>query len=648
MPLLTRVAALALLAAAAAAGALGGVFALRPGLTFDMASDPPGRVLAGFYPAEAASQENFAWTAGRAQVILPDLDRRAVWTCTLRFKGARPPGVAQPRVDMSVDGQPGGSATATNDYQELAVPVPARPQRGLRLVLTSSEVFVPGPSDSRRLGVQVDSLACLPEGGHPMPPAGTFADAAMIGGLFGALVAVTTPSLWTAAACVLGLALLQALPLASQLGPYTAYPDRMLWAAVWILVPAIAAIAWLRARRSGDPGGMPLGFALTGTALFLKLLGLLHPSKATIDALFHAHRFDDVLAGRYFFTQVMPGGVQFPYSIALYVFASPWAAFTRDHIALLRVVVAAAEAAAGLLLYWAILRTWKDRRAAAWGLVFYHLVPVSYWIASNANLTNGFGQSAALAAMSLLIVWPLRMRQWWEILGLATVAATALLSHVSTFALLGAIMSLTAVVYAWRGGREMFPVVRSIVLALAVAIAAAVVLYYGRPEFFDAYRSVSAARSEAPAPVQDTEAGDGRLAEGAIPVMTLPARIGAAVGLAGDAIGWPILALGLLGLWQAFQDRARDRLVWAVTAWAVASGVFFLFGIVAPGGVGHQRQAMEFISRAVYAGSPAAVVLAAYGCRWAWDAGAPLRAAAGISLGLALFNAGRMWMGWWR
>ncbi len=71
----------------------------------------------------------------------------------------------------------------------------------------------------------------------------------------------------------------------------------------------------------------------------------------------NAHRLDYVLAGRYFFTQVMPGGVQFPYAIALYVFASPWAAFTRDHIALLRVVVAAAEAAAGLLLYWAILRT---------------------------------------------------------------------------------------------------------------------------------------------------------------------------------------------------------------------------------------------------------------------------------------------------
>ena len=62
------------------------------------------------------------------------------------------------------------------------------------------------------------------------------------------------------------------------------------------------------------------------------------------DAVFHAHRLEWVLGGRYFFTQPMPSGVSFPYAIALYVAAAPFASLTRDHVALLRIVVCAAIA----------------------------------------------------------------------------------------------------------------------------------------------------------------------------------------------------------------------------------------------------------------------------------------------------------------
>ena len=68
------------------------------------------------------------------------------------------------------------------------------------------------------------------------------------------------------------------------------------------------------------------------------------PQRQRSDALFHAHRLEYVLSGRYFFTQLMPGGIQFPYAIALYVFAAPWAGLARDHVALLRIVVSASEA----------------------------------------------------------------------------------------------------------------------------------------------------------------------------------------------------------------------------------------------------------------------------------------------------------------
>jgi hypothetical protein len=450
------------------------------------------------------------------------------------------------------------------------------------------------------------------------------------------------------------VAAVQALPLSTGLAPYTAYADRVAWIALWIGVVVVAG-ARTAAWKSGQPlsGGARFAVAFSAAALFFKLLGLLHPSKAIVDALFHAHRLEYVLSGRYFFTQVMPGGIQFPYAIALYVFASPWAALTRDHIALLRVVVSASEALSGICLYWAIVSTWKDRQVAVAAVVLLHILPVSYWIAGNANLTNGFGESAALVAMAAAIAWPLRSRDWLQVIGLSALAALALLSHVSTCALLVGTMIATAVFYRWRGGQLFAAPARSVVLAAAIASVASAALYYGRPEFFEAYKSVRAAKVETSgtaggpsSPEGSNFASSGRLAEGAIPRTSVPARIGSAIGLAGDALGWPILALACLGLWRVWIERATGPLTWAIAGWAAACGAFLVFGILAPGGVGHQRQAMEFIARAAYAGSPAAIVLAGRATRWAWHASPVTRTGAVGLVGLAGFSAAQQWLGW--
>ena len=130
-------------------------------------------------------------------------------------------------------------------------------------------------------------------------------------------------------------------------------------------------------RRPLDPAARSV-VMFSGAVLFLKLLALLHPSKLLIDALFHAHRLEWVMAGRYYFTQPMPSGVQFPYAIALYVFAAPWAAFTRDHVALLRIVVAVCQAVAGATLYPMVARNWHDRRAAVIAVMLFHTVPLPY------------------------------------------------------------------------------------------------------------------------------------------------------------------------------------------------------------------------------------------------------------------------------
>jgi hypothetical protein len=645
-----RAASMALLGALAGCAALIGALNLHPALVFEMDRDIPSRALSGIYPVEVSGDESFAWTSDRALFNVQGVDRRWPWVCAARFRGGRAPDLPQPDVSLVLDGQVLASRKSTNAYESIQAAVPSRPQRGLRLALTTSTTFVPGAADPRPLGVQLDRFACAPDAGRVvMPPARALVNAALASAMFGAMFVFLGAAAPFAAVATLMVAAIQAVPLSMGIAPYTPYVDRVLWVAASVVLFATGGVL-LTQRFRPLTSGARFAVAFSAAVLFLKLLALLHPSKAIIDGLFHAHRLDYVLAGRYFFTQVMPGGVQFPYAIALYVFAAPWAELTRDHVALLRVVVSASEALAGVMLYWAVARRWQDASVAALTVVLFHLLPVSFWVVGNANLTNAFGQQAAIVTMAGLIAWRLGSRDWLQILALSALAATAFLSHVSTCMLLGPTMMLAAIVTRWRGGRECLAPARSIVLAVVIAAAASVALYYGRPEFFDAYRSVSATRAEEGATtttgVTAAEAQATRLEEGAIPVMSATARVQNAVGLSGDALGWPILALALLGLWRVFAERSADRLTWALAAWGVVGIVFWLLGIILPGGVGHQRQAMEFIARAVFASAPAVLVLAGRGGIWAWRAGSPLRYVALFMLALSIFGAARMWLNW--
>lgn len=647
-----RAGAMALLGAVIGGSALVGAFNTHPQIAFEMDRDIPGRALSGVYDVEISGDESFAWTSDRALLNVQGVDRRFPWVCEAVFRGGRSAEHPQPDVSLVLDDQVVATRVATNAYQSVKATVPPRPQPGLRLALSSSKTFVPGPSDPRQLGVQLDRFACAPEAGHVvLPPSVAIVNAALMAGLFGAMFVLVGLGTMSAVAGTVVVAGVQAVPLSMGLGPYTPYATRALWAAVWIAMTAGGSVLLTARARLLTPAAR-FAVAFSAVALFVKLLALLHPSKAIIDALFHAHRLDYVLGGRYFFTQVMPGGVQFPYSIGLYVFAAPWAELTRDHVALLRVVVSAAEAVAGVLLYWAVAHRWRDAAVAALTVVMFHLLPVSFWVVGNANLTNAFGQQAAVAAMAGLIAWRLGSRDWIQIAALSALAALAILSHVSTAVLLVGTMVAAAVGSRWDGGKELTAPARSIVLSVVVAVAVSVALYYGRSEFFEAYRSIAGTSAEAGATakagVTAEEAQATRLGEGAIPVMSLNARIQNAIGLGGDAVGWPILALAVLGLWRVVVESSRDRLTWAVAAWAVVGGAFFVFGIVAPGGVGHQRQAMEFIARAVYAGAPAVLILSGRGGVWAWRAGSPFRFVVIFMITLSAFGAARMWFNWIR
>jgi hypothetical protein len=648
--MLMRAASLALLGAVAGGASLLAFVNMHPAIVLDMDRDLPGRVLTGVSTPEIIGGESFTWTSQRAFLNVQGADRRLPWTCEARFRGARSAGQPQPEVSVVLDGRVLGARTATNDYETLDVIVPPQPQRGLRLALESSNTFTPGPSDPRQLGVRLDRLACAPAPGHFLwPPADAIANAALTGAVFALLIAAAGAPTWLAITGVLGVALLQAVPMSISVAPYTPYVDRVLRAAVWIAGIAGASLLAAARWRPLSPGAR-VAIVYSAAALFLKLAVLLHPMKPVVDGLYHAHRYDYVASGHYFFTQILPGGVHFPYSIALYVFALPWGSFMRDHVALLRIVVSASEAVAGLLLYWAVVRQWRDGLAGAMAVVLFHLMPVSYWVIGNANLTNAFGQQAALATMALAIGWQFQARMWLQVLALGAVAATAFLSHVSTFTLLGPTMIASALAVWWRGGRALAAPARAMVLAALVGVLAAVALYYGRPEFYPAYRSIGAAKPEPGAitavdePVE--ERGAVRLEEGAVPVMTPTARVRDAVHLVRDGLTWSIVLLGVLGAWRIWVRPAGDRLSWVIGGWLAIAVVFSALGIVLPGYIGHQRQMWEFIARTIYTSAPAALMLAGAGGAWAWRRGASWRAAVLCLIAMTFVQTARLCVDW--
>ena len=217
-------------------------FARHPDLTLEMDRDLP-RLTSGFYPVEHQS-ETYAWTASRAALRLPGLDRQSPWVCSVRLRGARPAHLPQPQVEISADGIVVARQEATNDYREVEVALALRPnQSGVTISIASSPTFVPGTSDKRELGVQVDRLICRPEQGRlPLPPRRAIRAAAFSAAVFGAVAALIGPGLLSAVGGTILLAGAQALPLATGPGPYSSYQDSVVWIAIWTAVPILLIV----------------------------------------------------------------------------------------------------------------------------------------------------------------------------------------------------------------------------------------------------------------------------------------------------------------------------------------------------------------------------------------------------------------------
>lgn len=614
------------------------MYQFNAAVDLDMDRDVPA-IATGLHGSERAGDETWAWSRQDASLRLPGLDRSRPWTCTVVVKGAREDVTTLPAVVLTVDGVIRARHETSNEYEAFAVDVPAQAAPGVTVGMHVTGTFRPSGGDTRDLGVMVDRWACAPAGAGLtwLPPRAGHA-ALVTGAAFGlalVLLGATWPAL-LGGILLLGAGL--AVPLTAGPGPYSPGLERGTWIGVAIALAVAAAAAVWRWRRLDWSAHARFALAWTAGIVLLKLLVLLHPLKLIIDAVFHAHRVMWVLDGRYFFSQTMPSGVEFPYAIGLYVFAVPWTMLTSDYVTLLRIVVVVSEATGGLLLYALVAHWWRDRLAGALAAVLFSVVPLPFVIIGNANMTNVFAQALALASVAAAIRWRLQPRDVGAIIGFTAITAAALLSHISTLTLLAVTLGLLAVAYWWRGDRELRASATVIVAASTLAGVVAVLVYYRH--FMDAFRSALTVR-----------AGGGAAAAVGGDAVGLLDRVAEAGTLIVAGLGGPLLALGVAGgvlFWRlAWLDR-RDRLDLGVLAWLATALLCIGATVVMPVERPFLRYAAEFISRVIFTTAPAVVVLAGLAGATLWRQGGFRRAGAALAIAAAVATGIGQWLDWLR
>lgn len=621
-------------AAALLAGLLGAAFAAlfyawHPDLRVEFDRDLP-RNVAGIYPSERddATSLSFAWTSGDAVVRLPGLDRAAPWTLDMRVRGGRADG-SNPQLTVLADGVVVATEPSALDWTDIHVTIPPRPERrGLTLGLRPSATFVP-PGDPRKLGVVLDRLSLRPSRIVLVPRPALVAASLSAAALGGAIALVGV----TAGSAIGGAVLLSAgaaAVITRGFGPFTPYTDAVVRLAGWIaLIVAATALAAQYWRQQPLRKTARFAVAFSVASLFLKLLVLLHPNMPIGDAMFHAHRFQGVLAGNLYFTSIAPGGYAFPYPPGLYVFAAAFAGLVRRgaaDVTLLRIVTASLDATAGLALYRVVDSAWHNRLAAAMAVAIYHLVPVDLGVLTTGNLTNAFAQSVAVAALGLMSAAVIARRRLAIGAALASTLSVAYLSHTGTLAILFVATIATVALLVIRGGAAER---RAAGLVLASTVAAAlfsVAIYYAH--FMDTYRAEFARIGHETA----TAAADagGR---------TIGDRLRLVPYSIGIYIGAPVLFFALIGATALAKRASPDRLAIALAGWTASCLLFLAIGILTP-------VDMRYYLAAV----PALAVAAGYGAAWAWNGAGPAqrtlwRAAAAVFIAVTISTA---FHNWWR
>ena len=638
-----RAIAAAAVSAVIGAAAFLAFYGFWPSLVMELEVSPPS-VVTGLYATERdpATGLTFAWTDEILTVRMPGLDRQVPWHFAARVRSARPDPAANPELAIFADGSHIVTIPSATDFADLNVVVPPRPdERGLTLTLRSSATMVPGTHDRRTLGVMLDWIRISPDG-IVVPPRRSFAAAALVPAIAAAALALLGVSGLSAAAGGTGIGLLFAAVLARGFGPYTAFGQEAVRLSNWVWLAALAGSALLRGfrrRQFSSRALFVIGFS--ASAMLVKLFVLFHPDMPIGDAMFHAHRFHDVLSGKLYFTSIAPGNYSFPYAPGLYVAAMPLKDLVTRGAAdmgLLRILVVAADIVAGALLYTGVrgqaagtrppatagnglgLGTSRMRMAGACAVVLYQLVPLDFRIVTVGNLTNAFAQSIAAVGFVLLMRTRTdRTRRYGA--ALALVLAVAFLSHTSTFAIVAVAVALVSALMFAHGGRTLRANAMAVAAALIFSTIAAVVLYYGH--FFETYKAEWARISSETVSATPDAGGRGIMGR----LASLPRNFYIHLGV-------PVLFLACAGAVSLRRHCRGTPLATAVAGWLLACLLFLLLGVLTPVDMRHYLAAI-----------PALAVAGGIGAAHWWQLGGNRRIAVAILLAWAAVAGIHAWWG---
>lgn len=606
------------------AGAAAVSYPFNAHATFDFGTDPPRMLASGFFPSERTRDGlTFAWMGDGFDLRLRDLDRSRPWTVVVRMNAGRQPG-ATPSFVEAVDGVDAPPVPMPADgYVEERIAIPARPGTpGAMVHVAVRPTFTPSKDDPRQLGAQVDWirldqggwLSRLPSRGWPSWLAG-----ALAGAVIGAMGLPIGASLVLLALTACGVGAVTTW----GVGPFVEWP----WPKILLttVIATFGAAAVVPLQRVGGR----LVVILSMIAAMLELVVLFHPQMPFGDSVFHAHRFQDVLAGQYFFTSVAPGNYQFPYPVGLYVFATPFARYSLnvfDNVALLRMVVVAADAIAAAAIY-RVMIWWRDDAVeGVLAIAAYHVIPLGFRVMATGNLTNMFAQSWAIGAFVAMIGLAAtcirrgstsRLAGWSAALFVCELGA--FLSHTSSFAVLATQAIAIACVLLVQRDQAARRVAVWLGVVSALAIVVAVAGYYAH--FMDVYR---AAFTRAAAETGHATAAAG----GRTPMM----RLLQLPEFVNYVYGWAVLLIFAGGCAAIAARSYRSPIRIIVVTWIGVCVLFLIAGIITPVDMRHYLAAM-----------PAVAVVMAAGAAEGWRRGGAWRlAVGGLSL-VALWVAMLAW-----
>ncbi|HET9224494.1 MAG TPA: hypothetical protein VFO07_18420, partial [Roseiflexaceae bacterium] len=219
-----------------------------PALRVDIGVWGDHTYISGVHAIESSSSEDYRWTAGRAELVLPNISQR-YHLLRLRAHGWRPDGAASPIVRLGVAGDEWGSLAIAPEMRVYSVLLPrdqARPQTAIGF---NSSIY--SEPAGRQLGFAVDWIELRGVGPAAGPTRWQFGGQALLLGLLALLLwALQLPGNWSLAvtallsAALISANLRQPLWVSQALAAWLALVALLLLA-TWLLAP------WL--RRALEP-----------------------------------------------------------------------------------------------------------------------------------------------------------------------------------------------------------------------------------------------------------------------------------------------------------------------------------------------------------------------------------------------------------